>query len=116
MPTLLDQYYAKQPAPVQSCLLALKNIVLAIDKNITHQRKFQIPFFYFNNKKLCFLWVTRKKLLFGFVEDKSLFATDAHVKPKDRIETITINPDEDLPVESIETRLKHIIHLYIKNG
>ena|ERR1700745_2678647 len=112
---LLDNYYLKQPEPIQSCLLALKDIILRLDKNITHQRKFQIPFFYYKNKKLCFLWVNKKNLLFGFVEDKNIYPKKDGVKRKDKMETILINPNADIPIEIILNALREKIELYNKS-
>jgi len=33
----LENYYLKQPEPIQGCLLALKSIILPVDKRITHR-------------------------------------------------------------------------------
>jgi hypothetical protein len=112
MITALENYYLKQPEPIQGCLLALKNIIMGIDSQITHQRKFQIPFFYYKDKKLCFLWVKGKKTLLGFVEDKSIYPAVAGVKRKNGIEMIQINPDEDLPLEFILQTIQERIRLY----
>lgn len=112
MSAQLEQYYAKQPEPIQGCLLALKDIILAISPYVTHQRKFQIPFFYYNDKKICFLWVTRKKLLLGFVEDKKIHSPASGEKLKDKFEHLVIDPDADLPLELILEKIGRLIELY----
>lgn len=95
-------------------MLALKDIILNVDLNITHQRKFQIPFFYYKDKKLCFLWVHRKKLLMGFVEDKKIYPKKDSVNRKDKTETIQIDPQADIPVKVILKKLQEKIKLYNK--
>jgi hypothetical protein len=112
MITALENYYLKQPEPIQGCLLALKDIILGLNTHITHQRKYQIPFFYYKDKKLCFLWIKGKKLLLGFVEDKSIYPKVADIKRENRIEMIQINPNEDIPVELILQTLRERIRLY----
>lgn len=111
MVTSPEFYYLTKPEPYQSCLLALKDIVLSANPNICHERKFQIPFFTYKNKKLGYLWLNRKKLMLGFCMDKSLQKTIQGVKPKDKYESVEINPDADLPVEMIMQKLNYYIGL-----
>jgi hypothetical protein len=96
MQTTLEGYYLRQPEPFQSCLLALKDILLRADAGITHERKFQIPFFCYEGKKLAYLWLNRKKLMLGFVEDRSIQSITAGIKNKDKY---------DLPVDLILSKL-----------
>jgi len=108
MNTKLEDYYLRHPEFFQRCLLALKHVILNLDERITHVRKYQIPFFCFEGKKLAFLWVNQKKLMLGFVIDKSLNHSKVGVKQKDRLEMIQIDPNVDLPVEMIAAKLKQI--------
>lgn len=112
MKTNPEQYYQRQPEPYQSCLLALKDIILSVNENISHERKFQIPFFYFKEKKLAFLWVNRKKLMLGFVTDKSMLPKKENEKHKDAFSMMNINPNEDIPVDEIRDALQQLIDLY----
>ena len=111
MITDLENYYLKQPEPTQSCLLALKSIIMKTDGNITHHRKYQLPFFYYKTWKLCFLWVKQKKLYLGFVEDRRIFGPSPERK-SNNIEMLLIRPDADLPVELILGKLQEKILLY----
>lgn len=108
----LENYYLKQPEPIQGCLLALKSIILSISKEISHRRAYQIPFFYYKEKKLAFLWVNRKRLLLGIVTDKSMLEFPEGVRRKDNYETMIIDPNEDIPLEEIIGMLHRQINLY----
>lgn len=112
MNTQLEDYYLRHPEPFQGCLLALKHIILNLDERITPERKYQIPFFCFEGKKLAFLWMNRKKLMLGFVTDKSIYPSKAGVKQKDRLEMIQIDPNADLPVEMIAAKLREQMRMY----
>ena len=114
MNTKLEDYYLRQPEPFQGCLLALKHIILNLDERITHERKYQIPFFYFEGKKLAFLWMNRKKLMLGFVTDKSIYPSKDGIKQKDRLEMIQIDPNIDLLMEMIAAKLLEQIRMYEK--
>jgi len=112
MNTKLEDYYLRHPEPFQGCLLALKHIILNLDNRITQERKYQIPFFYFEDKKLAFLWMNRKKLILGFVTDKTVLPVQAGIKQKDQLEMIQIDPNKDLPKEIIEAKLQEQIRIY----
>ncbi|MHA4811316.1 hypothetical protein ACX0G9_24660 [Flavitalea flava] len=108
----LESYYLKQPEPVQGCLLALKSIILSTKLEISHRRAYQIPFFYYKEKKLAFLWVNRKRLLFGIVTDSSMLELREGARRKNKYETIAIDPNEDIPVKEITKLLLRQIKLY----
>ena len=75
-------------------------------------RKYQIPFFYYKNWKLAFLWIYRKKIMIGTVIDKQANQIISEITQKDIVETILINPDEDIPVSEIIMRIKENIKFY----
>jgi len=114
--TTLESYYLSKPEPYQSCLLALRDVILRDNPNICHERKFQIPFFTYKGKKLGYLWLNGKKLMLGFCLDKSLQTLTAGIKPKDQYESMQIDPNADLPVDVILQRLKYYIELIDGRG
>lgn len=108
----LENYYLSHPEPIQGCLLALRRIILNADNQITETRKYQVPFYYYKGKKLTFLWVNRKKLLLGFITDKTIYPVVAGSRRKDEMEMIQIDPNKDLPVEMILEHLHRLMKLY----
>jgi hypothetical protein len=109
MITKLESYYLNKPEPYQSCLLALRDIILQANAEICHERKFQIPFFTYRGKKLGYLWLNGKKLMLGFCKDKSLLEETPGFKTKDRYESMLIDPNEDIPVEDILKKLNYYL-------
>lgn len=112
MSTDLENYYMKHPEPVQGCLLALKHIILSIDNQITHERKYQIPFFCYKGKRLGFLWVHRKKPMVGFVTDCRIYPATPGIKRKDSIETLIFDPNADIPAEIIREKIIKLMEIY----
>jgi hypothetical protein len=108
----LEDYYLKHPEPFQGCLLALKQMIMNVDDLITHERKYQIPFFCYKGLKLAFLWMNRKKLILGFVTDKKILPSATGVKLKDWHEMIQIDPNADLPKEMIAAKIQEQISRY----
>ena len=112
--TTLESYYLSKPEPYQSCLLALRDLILRANPNICHERKFQIPFFTYKGKKLGYLWLNGKKLMLGFCLDKNLQELIGGVKPKDKYESMRIAPNADLPVDIILQKLAYYLSLIDK--
>ncbi len=110
----LEHYYDKQNKETKACLLALKSIIMSVDPQILHFKKYQIPFFIYKNFSISFLWVNKKKILLGFVVDKKAMPQENTKRPKDRISTLEINPLEDIPIERIKNKLRDLIECYEK--
>ena len=51
----LDDFYLQQNEPVKSCLLALREIILSQDADITNALKYGMPFFCYKGKMFCYL-------------------------------------------------------------
>ena len=110
--TALKHYYDKQDEMTRECLLALKHLILSVDNEIVHTRKYRIPFFYYKDLKLAFLWVYRKKIVLGFVEDRKTLITPENRKRKDSISTLEFKPADDLPSDRIRQELILLISVY----
>ncbi|WP_293300086.1 DUF1801 domain-containing protein [Pedobacter sp. UBA4863] len=109
----LDQLYLKQEEPFQSCLLWLRDSILTIDKDISPEWKYKLPFFYHKGKRHCYLWLHKKYKLpyIGFVDGNLLDDEELLVKKRAKMKTLLIAPELDLPIEKINTLLKNILYL-----
>ena len=108
----LDHYYDKQDIYTRECLLALKVIIMSVSHKIVPVRKYQIPFFCYDNFNIAFLWVHRKRIIVGFVEDKKVLPKYQTNRSKDRVMTMKINPMEDIPIDTIKHNIKKLIERY----
>ena len=93
----LDEFYLKHNEPLQSCLLGLRDIILSVDSNITPEWKYKLPFFYYNGKMLCYLWIHKKykKPYIGFVDGHLLNDEDLLVEKRAKMKILLINPPFD---------------------
>lgn len=109
----LDQFYLKQKEPIKGTLLALRDIILSVDKNITPEWKYKLPFFYYQGKMLCYLWIHKKyhHPYIGFVDGHLLHDEELLVEKRARMKILLIDPEEDLPLEKINTLLKEVLYL-----
>lgn len=111
----IDNFYLKQEEPFRSCLLALKDIILSQDAEITNVLKYGMPFFCYKQKMFCYLWIHKKykQPYLGMVEGTRLDHPKLIIEKRSRMKIMLFDPNEDLPIEAIEVLLKKAINLYI---
>lgn len=110
----LDDFYFKQEEPIKGIFLALKEIILKRDKDITNGLKYGMPFFCYKGKMFCYLW-THKKLkqpYIGIVEGKHFDEPFLIQEARSRMKIMLLDPNEDLHLERIETVLQKALELY----
>jgi len=117
MDSNLDNFYLTQPEPIRSCLLALREIILSQDNEITTAWKYAMPFFCYKGKMFCYLWIHRKhkQPYLGMVEGKRLTHPDLLIEKRSRMKILLVDPNKDLPIRKIKMILKQALELY-KSG
>lgn len=113
----LDDFYLNNEEPIKGTLLALKEIILKQDSEITNVLKYGMPFFCYKQKMFCYLWIHKKykQPYIGIVEGM-LFDEDFLIQEnRSRMKIMVLNANEDLPLEQIEMVLEKALNLY-KSG
>lgn len=110
----IDQYYLQKEEPVKSCLQSLRQIILKKDQNITESWKYSMPFFCYNGKMICYLWVHKKYLqpYLGIVEGKKMTHPDLIQEKRARMKILLLDPNKDLPLRKINSILSEMLALY----
>jgi hypothetical protein len=110
----LDTYYLKQEEPVKSCLQFLRAHILKSDPGMTEALKYGMPFFCYNGKMICYLWVHKKLLLpyIGVVDGKLIEHPDLMIEKRARMKILLIDPLKNIPVKKIDGILKEILKLH----
>lgn len=110
----LQNYYLNKEEPNKSCLLALRSIILDQDPNVSETRKWGIPCFCYKKKMFCFLYTDKKTTepYLLFVEGKYLDHPKLEIGDRVRMKMFRVNPNQDLPLKTIETILKKALDLY----
>lgn len=113
----LQTFYLNKEEPNKSCLLALRSIILNLGPEITETRKYGMPCFCYKDKMFCYLWVDKKisKPYILFVEGKHLNNPELETGTRARMKIFRINPNADLPIETINQLLNKALDLY-RNG
>ena len=110
----IDNYYLKQAEPTKSCFLALQQIILSQDKEVTNVLKYGMPFFCYKGKMFCYLWhhKTYKLPYIGIVEGKYFDEAYLIQEKRARMKIMLIDPSVDLPIEAINNLLQKALNLY----
>ncbi|SEO72138.1 protein of unknown function (DU1801) [Flavobacterium sp. CF108] len=113
----LDDFYLNQEEPIKGTFLALKDIILKQDKDITHVLKYGMPFFCYKGKMFGYLWIHKKlkQPYIGIVEGKHFEESFLIQEKRSRMKIMMFNSEEDLPLEQIELVIQKAINLY-KSG
>lgn len=110
----LHNYYLTHTEPNKSCLLALRSIILNQDENITETQKYGMPCFCYKKKMFCHLWTDKKtnEPYVLMVEGKHLHHPELEEGKRSRMKIFRVDPNQDIPVKTIESILKNALDLY----
>ena len=110
----LDNFYLQQDEPIKGTLLALREIILQQDKDITNAWKYGMPFFCYKGKMFCYLWFHKKykQPYIGIVEGKRFDEPFLIQEDRSRMKIMLFDPNEDLPLQMIENILQKAINFY----
>jgi len=113
----LDDFYLQHEESIKGCLLTLRDIILSLDKDVTNNWKYGMPFFCYKGKMFCYLWVHKKfkQPYIGIVEGKQFDHPDLIIEKRSRMKIMLIDPHKDLPADTIENVLQKALNLY-KSG
>ncbi|WP_436515899.1 DUF1801 domain-containing protein [Ekhidna sp. To15] len=113
----LESFYLSKEEPNKSCLLALRDIILKQDSEVTETRKYGMPCFCYKGKMFCYLWVDKKsnQPYILFVEGKHLDHPNLETGTRARMKILRFNSSADLPIKTIIQLLNQAIDLY-RNG
>ncbi|GAA3782198.1 DUF1801 domain-containing protein [Flavobacterium ginsengiterrae] len=110
----VDLFYENSELPFREVFIALKEIILRQDKEITHELKYGMPFFCYKGKMFCYLWIHKKykQPYIGIVEGKHFEESFLLQETRSRMKIMLFDENEDLPVEQINNVINKAINLY----
>ena len=109
----IDRYYYSKEEPVQSCLLALRNIILEHDPEVSETRKWSMPCFTYKKKMFCFLWTEKNtnEPYIQMVEGNHLNHPLLEKGGRSRMKILRIRPTADIPIKTVKTILDDALDL-----
>jgi len=110
----IDTYFLQKEEPLKSYLLALREIILQYDKNITEAWKYGMPFYCYNGKMCCYLWTHKKfnQPYLGIVEGQRINHPGLIIEKRARMKIMLFDPHKDIPLKTVHAILKEVVALY----
>ncbi|WP_413513156.1 DUF1801 domain-containing protein [Myroides odoratus] len=107
-------FYARQPEPNQSCLLALRDFILQQDPLITSSLKWGTPCFSYKNRMFCFLAINKatQSPYLLLVEGHQINHPLLEKGTRKRMKVVHIDASQDLPLAAIQVILAQALYLY----
>ena len=98
-----NDFYLNKEEPIKSCLLALRDIILNYDKEITEMLKYGMPCFCYKGKHFCYLWIDKKtkQPYILIVEGRKIEHPNLITGDRSRMKILLIDPGKDIPVKTI---------------
>jgi hypothetical protein len=109
-----DRYFLEKEDPVKSCLLFLREHIGKQSPHIAEAWKYGMPFFCYDGKMFCYLWVHKKykQPYIGIVEGKKINHPDLLQEKRTRMKILVIDHTKNIPIRKISSILKMVIALY----
>ena len=112
-----NKYYSSKEEPNQSCLLALRKLILDSHTDLYETRKWGMPCFCMGKKPICYLWTDKKtnQPYVLIVEGKRIDHPALKAGDRAKMKILQVDPLEDLPVSDIGEVLDLAIDLYLND-
>ena len=110
----IDTYFSEQDEPLRSCLHFLREYIPKQDPDITEAWKYNMPFFCYKGKMMCYIRMHKKYLqpYIGFVDGKYMNHPALIAENRARIKILLIDPVQDIPLDELNAILTEAIALY----
>jgi hypothetical protein len=108
-----SSFYLDQPEPNRSCLLALRDIILAHNSHISETVKYGMPCFVYGKKALCYLWQDKKtkEPYVLFVDGNKMDHPELESGDRARMKIFRVDANADIPIKTLHELLELAIEL-----
>ncbi len=85
-------------------MLAVREIILKHNPDLTEAWKYSMPFFCYKKKMLCYCWIQKKtgQPYIGFVDGNKIVHPKLIAEKRSRIKIMLLDVEKDLPVKAIK--------------
>lgn len=107
----IDEFFLNKEEPIRSCLQYLRKHILNYKEDITETWRYGMPFYNYQGKRFCYLWVHKKykQPYLGIVDGDKIDHPALIKENRSQMKILLINPDKNIPVKKINTILKEAL-------
>jgi hypothetical protein len=110
----IDDYFLQKEEPVKSTLEFLRQHILRFAPDITEKWQYGMPFFFYKDKRFCYLWVHKKlkQPYLGLVDGKWLKYPDLLQEKRSRMKIFLVDPAKNIPLKKVNAILREALNLH----
>lgn len=114
----IELYFHDLEEPDRGCLLALREVVLNFHPDISESWKWNMPFYDYKGKYLCYFGSAKKGKLpyLAFTQGKHFEHSLLRFEGRKQIKSIEIDPNQDLSIGLIHELLELAVGYYDENN
>lgn len=107
----IDTFYLQKEEPLKSYLIYLRELILSFDKNISEAWRYKMPFYFYKDKRICYLWINKKNQMpyLGIVDGKKINHPILVSENRSRMKILLFDPKKKIPVKIIKDILRQAI-------
>jgi len=100
----IDNWYLQQEQPARACVEFLRSHILNFSAGITESWQYSMPFFHYNGKRFCYIWIHKERRLpyIGIVDGKFIDHPQLLAEKRSRMKIFLLDPAADIPLETID--------------
>jgi len=94
--------------------MALREIIIRFNPQITEHWKYKVPFYYFKGKPFCYLWKDKKTVqpYIGIVKGNYVDNPFLFKGNRKKMKIFNVDPNEDIPVNEIYLVFEQALKFY----
>ena len=110
----IDHYFLRHEEPIKGYLMALRCLILTHNEKISEAWRYKMPFYLYEGKRFCYLWVHRKHKMpyIGIVNGSKIHYPELIKEKRTSMKILLLDPTKDVPLKKVKTLLKNLIRLY----
>ncbi|MDX1349566.1 MAG: DUF1801 domain-containing protein [Putridiphycobacter sp.] len=110
----LESFFRLKPEPQQSCLYFLRSTINSFHPSIRETYKWKLPFYTFEGKMFCYLWIDKKNdyPYVCFTKGADIDHPALIQGERKKMKAFYINPYEDIDLVTLTDLLNKAIALY----
>jgi len=110
----LNAWYISKEEPTKGTLLALRQMILDFDSEMTETLTHRMPMFRYKGKLFCYLWIDKKTYTpyIGIYKGIEIEHPKLILGNRNKMKIMHIDPEKNLPVRTLKKILKMALNLY----
>lgn len=110
--SFIDNYILSLSSEKQETFLFLRQFILDSSNLIEEKWKYKLPFFYYKNKPLCYIYSDKISMYISFMRGKYINHSALVSDGRKYVKLYRIDPTEDIDTKELQAIIEQLFVLY----